>query len=193
MRFWIFTAVLLSLSHSAWAACDKPDGAGVEGEIIYNSAWKVMQFCNGTDWIAMAGNGESTPSGAVMAFDLPNCPLGWSEYAASSGRFLRGRCITGQTCNDSGGQRVAGNTQEDSIKQHKHALPFFSNPGGNPTQHNAVFGQDTRRADTLGANFEDGQTNVIEGEELAYLSDFNIAATSETRPKNVAVLYCRKN
>jgi len=36
------------------APCSNPDG--VEGEIVYNTTYKVAQFCNGTHWISMGLN-----------------------------------------------------------------------------------------------------------------------------------------
>ncbi|RED25555.1 hypothetical protein BJ123_13123 [Rhodopseudomonas thermotolerans] len=40
------------------AACTNP--AGPEGEAIYNGDHKVMQFCNGTNWVSMAASGMGT-------------------------------------------------------------------------------------------------------------------------------------
>jgi hypothetical protein len=48
----------------ARAACSNP--AGAEGNQVYNTTYHVMQFCNGTDWVAMgalspaAGGGGQT-------------------------------------------------------------------------------------------------------------------------------------
>lgn len=51
---------------TAHAACSNP--AGVEGEQVYNTTHKVMQFCNSTDWIRM---GSSDTNGT-----LPTCVIG---------------------------------------------------------------------------------------------------------------------
>ena len=43
---------IMALATAAYADCTTP--AGVEGQIIYNSTAKMLQFCNGTNWIDMA-------------------------------------------------------------------------------------------------------------------------------------------
>lgn len=56
MRTWIFIAALfvfIALPSKAYAVCSGP--AGAEGELIYNSTHKIVQFCNGTLWIATGG------------------------------------------------------------------------------------------------------------------------------------------
>lgn len=50
MKYLIF-AILLIFATPAWATCTAP--AGVEGEIIYNSDHKVLQYCDGKDWWGM--------------------------------------------------------------------------------------------------------------------------------------------
>lgn len=57
MKRWfqrlIALALLTLLPNQAFAVCANP--AGAEGELIYNSTHKVLQFCNGTLWIATGG------------------------------------------------------------------------------------------------------------------------------------------
>lgn len=50
--FLISFSFLLFLLPVSAHACSNP--TGVEAEIIYNTDHKVMQFCNGTNWISMA-------------------------------------------------------------------------------------------------------------------------------------------
>lgn len=64
MRYLILFLALLVASHASYADCTGP--AGKAAEIIYNVDYKVMQYCNGTNWIAMGGGGSS---GAT----LPSC------------------------------------------------------------------------------------------------------------------------
>lgn len=40
---------------SAHAACSDPVGA--EGDMVYNTSYNVMMFCDDTDWISMSGGG----------------------------------------------------------------------------------------------------------------------------------------
>lgn len=75
----VFTAT------AAQAACTDP--AGNEGNQVYNSTYKVMQFCNGTNWISMASTFTSAawaPSGTALYYnggnvgigtDVPNLPM----------------------------------------------------------------------------------------------------------------------
>lgn len=165
---------LLGMAAFAHAACTKPDGVGIEGEMIYNSDHKVMQFCNGTEWIAMiagkSGGGGQAPTGSVMAFDLETCPDGWEPYSLSSGRFVRGKCITGQTCNDAGGVRVVGGVQTDEVKSHSHQV----------------------RARHGAADWNGGSVMATDagGYEVSSLS--TASGGAESRPKNVALLHCMK-
>ena len=48
-------AFLLAFAVTPAFACTNPNG--VEGEIIYNSHFKTMLFCNGTDWVDMGSGG----------------------------------------------------------------------------------------------------------------------------------------
>jgi DNA-binding beta-propeller fold protein YncE len=67
MLLAVLVATLVS-SVAARAACSNP--AGAEGDHIYNSAFHVLQYCNGTAWQAMGpvpgagGAGCANPSGA---------------------------------------------------------------------------------------------------------------------------------
>ena len=116
----------------------------------------------------------STPSGAIMAFDLAACPTGWSEYTPARGRFLRG--IDNGAGNDPSGTRVAGNTQDDLLKSHGHVISNGTTTLGYNIGSNAF-----QRIVNSGA--ADG-TNTISAQPTG---------GAETRPKNVAVLFCRKN
>ncbi|MCI5059486.1 MAG: hypothetical protein MRY79_00275 [Alphaproteobacteria bacterium] len=58
--------LLAFLPVSAKAACTNP--AGVEGDQLYNSTHKVMQFCDDTNWISMKG-GTATTLDALSCAD----------------------------------------------------------------------------------------------------------------------------
>jgi hypothetical protein len=51
----ILAALTLGAAHTASAACTDP--VREEGAIVYNDDHNTMQFCNGTQWIAMGGGG----------------------------------------------------------------------------------------------------------------------------------------
>lgn len=67
-----------------------------------------------------------TPSGAVMAFDLPACPTGWTAYAPAEGRMLigagTGAGLTPRSLRDTGGQETHTLTVNE-LPPHAHALP----------------------------------------------------------------------
>lgn len=102
-------ALFLLLPNAARADCVNP--AGVEANIIYNKAYRVYQFCDGTDWMSMAagiryvtgGNpptdcpnvGDVCSDGTVFAgldggvpLYVPRCDAGmaWNGSACTGGR-----------------------------------------------------------------------------------------------------------
>lgn len=53
LRLFMAVAAISLLASNVFADCVNP--AGKEGQQVYNGSYHVMQFCNGTNWIAMAG------------------------------------------------------------------------------------------------------------------------------------------
>ena len=53
MRIFILLLLSFFVVIPSYADCINP--AGVEGKQIYNTTYKTMQFCDGTNWIAMRG------------------------------------------------------------------------------------------------------------------------------------------
>ncbi len=113
------------------------------------------------------------PTGAIMAFDLAACPTGWSEYTPARGRFLRG--IDNGAGNDPEGTRAAGAIQGDDLKSHSHS---FSRVDNNATGNGGPL---SIGADDPSSGYSTANTGI------------NSSGGPETRPKNVAVLFCRKN
>jgi trimeric autotransporter adhesin len=144
-----------------------------EGSQRYNSTLKIMEFCDGTAWQAVGASG-TIPTGAVMAFDLVACPSGWTEYTAARGRFLRG--IDNGAGNDPSGTRAPGNVQADDFKSHTHALDSL-----------------TVTPYTMWDGDVDGSVNATGYDKSTMGGTATATGGSETRPKNVAVLFCRKN
>lgn len=120
-------------------------------------------------WVPGSSNGGGTPSGAVMAFNLASCPSGWSEYTLARGRFIRGIDSTGT--NDPDGVRALGSTQTDDFKSHRHS---YSAPPSN--NYKAQSG---------------GFTNTVTANSIG--SNSGYSGGDETRPINVALLYCEKD
>lgn len=75
---------------------------------------------NGSAWQCSAG--AEVPAGAVMFFDLPSCPSGWSQFGSLAGRVPLGLPSGGTpsqtvgTALDAGGQRTIS-----SVPAHSHA------------------------------------------------------------------------
>lgn len=153
----------------AYADCTSPPG--VAGTMDYFTAPdNSFKFCNGTEWVSMSGGAGAIPGGMVAAFDLTVCPPGWSEYTQARGRFLRG--IDNGAGNDPGGTRPPGHVQADAFKSHTHDVLLSNDP-------NAGSGGGVARANNNTAGGASANKAAAEGGD-------------ETRPKNVAVLFCRK-
>ena len=122
---------------------------------------------------------NSTPKNAVMAFHLTACPAGWSEYVPARGRFIRGIDVTG--VNDPSGTRPLGSLQTDTLQ---NVTGHFS---GNNMTPDGPFGR---------ASGEDATWGKSGGGRRWWL-DFDLSraarTSNETRPKNVALLYCYAN
>lgn len=74
-------AMILGIAPAgAHAACLNPGGSG--GDIIYNSAVQVMQYCNDANWIAMGKGG--LPNAAT----IPGLVHHWKLEESGSGPFI---------------------------------------------------------------------------------------------------------
>ena len=128
---------------------------------------------NGSAWACAAdGNdGGASMTGAVMAFNASTCPTGWTEFTPARGRFLRG--IDNGAGNDPDGTRAPGDIQADEFKAHSHVQQTSNNstttPGVEPKGINNSSGLGTSGRSTLNTG------------------------GAETRPKNVAVIFCQYN
>lgn len=113
----------------------------------------------------------NVPKGAVVAFDLERCPdTGWDEYKLAHGRFIRGIDRSGNAI-DPDGERKAGSLQEDAFESHSHTT-----------------------VQLIGDNNIDGVDSTARnsGEHHNQSRHTGKTGTTETRPKNVALLYCIK-
>lgn len=89
---FILIAASVLVSRVASAACIGP--AGNEGDITYNTTHHMMQFCDATNWIAMAGadggGGGTTPdytSGLIGHWKLDETSGATAVNAASPGTY----------------------------------------------------------------------------------------------------------
>ncbi|WP_395375746.1 hypothetical protein [Marinicella sp. W31] len=116
------------------------------------------------------------PEGAVVAF-TKECPEGWTPYENAYGRFIRGIDRTGNNV-DPLGERAFGQIQGDAYQLHGHDANMEI--GAEPLDGKA---QESKAAGGHGRN---GVTYKSTG--LVIQNGF-----SETRPKNVSLLYCEKD
>lgn len=117
--------------------------------------------------------GESIPSGAIMPFYLSSCPTGWMLADGTNGTpdlrgaFIRGLGDLANSRDPEGSSRALGSFQLEDFKRHSHTLGTIVN-------------RDRGKSDTLHqTNAGQAQTGETGG--------------PETRPDNVALLYCQKS
>jgi hypothetical protein len=114
--------------------------------------------------------------GIVAAFAQSTCPPPWVLYQPAQGRFIRGLDPTG-TVDPDGALRSVGSVQSDGIANHTHTMGVS---GGDSTT--MVPGGATQRLPNFVPDPFGGGPKKI--------TDANSGGISETRPKNVALLYC---
>lgn|GEM_PF-7032877 len=137
------------------------------------------------------------PAHAVIAFNLPACPAGWSEYTPAQGRFIRGVDRTGRGIDPD--QRSVGSTQEDAIRNITGSITGVR--GASNRAWDWGFRPGTNGAFNVPYNL--AQYNPYGGGEyrpeggVGFSANFNastvVPTAAENRPKNVALLYCEKN
>lgn len=122
-------------------------------------------------------------TGAVVPFHAETCPDGWTEYDLAYGRFVRGIDRSGERI-DPEESRVVGSLQEDTLQQHQHyyATSYYGNASMHATNRKWLSGGDQNLQNRTN---EDGIQGVS--------PEHGARVSSESRPKNVALLYCRRN
>jgi hypothetical protein len=66
------------------------------------------------------GGNNLIPSGAVMFFNLPSCPSGWSELTAARGRYLVGKPSGGTLAGTQG--TALTDLENRAVGQHNHSI-----------------------------------------------------------------------
>jgi hypothetical protein len=148
------------------------------------------QFCLGSDCItAWPSGGASVPAGTVAAFNLTTCPAGWIPSDGNNGTpDLRGYFIRGYGTNSDGTSSGAfGVKQADEFKSHDHKDVYGRSTN---TEWDWV-GTNGGSYNFLAPNNADG-TWVV-GDSQGPWTQVNAQGGSETRPKNVALLFCQKD
>lgn len=160
-RLSIIAIALTIFSTFTYAGCESSKN---QGEAIQCLEAKIAAINNKKPEATL-----SIPNGAVVAFDLSECPHGWKEYRKLYGRFIRGIDKSGEK-RDPDGERDLGSYQPDAFASHSHTLPrqvwSFSGTGSNPIP--------------------------ADGKGGAGVTGTNAVGESETRPKNISLLYCIK-
>jgi hypothetical protein len=116
-----------------------------------------------------------TPPSAVLSFNAKRCPEGWSEYEPAYGRFIRG-IDNGVETTDPAGVRDPGSLQAHNVGAHGHTY----RGGGAHGQTSADNGGD-RQGLWHGGDSGQGGARGTEANP-----------SGETRPVNVALLFCER-
>jgi hypothetical protein len=134
----------------------------------------------------------AAPEGAIMAFYLADCPEGWTVADGENGtpdlrgRFIRGMDNMGGTAaniDPDSATRALGDEQLDAFQGHRHS-PL----GGSFWGHTAP----GSLGPANGGYFWGSSSKT--GDPTADASGIAPRTSSETRPRNVALIYCmRKN
>jgi hypothetical protein len=115
----------------------------------------------------------SSPSEVILAVASDSCPEGWEDYAPAYGRFIRGIDKSNSKI-DADGLRNFGTLQGDMIKKHTHKATY-------------------RRGKENDSNGGGHNHEVTDGSKNETITTDNCGGCGpETRPKNVALLYCQK-
>lgn len=120
---------------------------------------------------------------AVIAFNRESCPDGWSDFVPAYGRFIRGIDKSGEQI-DPEGRRKHGNFQEDALGQHHHHY-------GYPAHLPSIYGLEESAPSPNNTRYGFSDSGGPVGAKQA--AKTNTVGTSESRPVNVALLYCVKN
>ena len=150
------------------------------------------------------GGGSSVPAGTVAAFNLTTCPAGWIPADGNGGtKDLRGSFIRGYGTSTAGtaASGAFGLFQDDAFKSHVHTGSAASNGAHTHTFYQEDYGWKkggkTGSEDPGGAVISGNHTGTT-GSAGAHTHTVTITAntdggSTETRPDNVALLFCQKD
>ena len=163
-------------------SCARKDATTISGNGIKTLKYEegsVSIFTTGPSFSItipeLVADFHHTPKNSVLAFASDSCPAGWGPYKPAFGRFIRGIDNSGKKI-DPAGKRKFGNPQEDTFKSHNHNE-------GSWNRISRYDGGNTVHAKTDNSS---GELNIRNGGTL------QARGGKETRPKNVALLYCIK-
>lgn len=167
-------------------------GVGANGYYYHLGSWGtsfasaavLVERARTADNVLAGGNG--VPAGAIMSFYLSACPAGWILANGANGTpdlqgvFVRG---TGTPVGyyDTSGSHGLGTKQEDAFQGHAHTMNV--NVAGNPDGW-GDYGRNYWNNNW--ASSGPASSDPVIGSYGA------VRPATETRPKNVALLYCMK-
>lgn len=131
----------------------------------------------------------TTPKGSVIAFASNKCPNGWNEYKEAYGRFVRGLDKSGQGIDPQQNRQISS-LQNDIFKAHTHGVTDHGhthNMGGYAQSGNIY---DSGGGRSAWAYYSAPNKQVSMSHANVSIQN---SGGAETRPKNVALLYCIKN
>ena len=173
----------------------------IAGMMIYNSTIGEVEVYNGSVW---AGIGSNLINGAIAAFASASCPTGWTEYTTARGAFLRG--IDNGAGLDPSGTRTAGNYEADTFASHTHTVTDpghahgITDPGHYHVLPNIGYRGNSANSSgssypTTGANTNTNSayTGISVNSATTGITGTNSTGSTETRPKNIAVIFCQYN
>ena len=185
------------MSDTTWVRVVNNKNIYTPANIRANSELQTNNLCdtNGANCVTPAAIAAAVaaamPSGMIAAFATTTCPSGWSEYTAARGAFLRG--IDNGAGRDPAGTRSPGAYAGDTFASHSHGVndPGHSHTvtwsqsgwGGANMNSSYLAGIDSNRAGAKSLGSSASTTGI----------SIQNTGSSETAPKNVAVLFCSKN
>lgn len=163
--------------------------------------------------ISIEGESDLVPRGMIAAFNGSSCPSGWdiadgtddpSTDGGTNSMDLKGRFLRGMAGSvedrDPDGNRAVGSYQNEAYKAHGHAYSgTVANSGGH--NHGIGSSRTATNRDSGGYNVAGGYPRHSSVDIMShgsgdhshtYSGASNSSGGSETRPKNVTVLYCIK-
>ena len=143
------------------------------------------------------------PPNAVLAFNRETCPAEWRKYKKAYGRFIRGIDI------DSQAKRAPGDPQDDALQGHEigfdknFSVNFLKDLRWSPALLNQGIDNGFARLQIAGvgragsplggdSSRRSERVSQLQGKLVNADSFGNLRVDNETRPKNVALLFCIK-
>ncbi|MBI1290188.1 hypothetical protein GC173_02945 [bacterium] len=145
---------LTMTSGVAWADCVGPSAKA--GQQMFNGTYSVMQYCNGTDWIAMGGGGIDTlktlscSSGQIAKWDEDS----WECATDDIGSGGYGDTLAGLSCSSGQVVKWNGSIWACAVDTDTNTLASLSCSSGQVTKWNGsawtCATDDTGSGDNLG-------------------------------------------